>query len=437
MSEQTKFKGWPILIACFVLMFCMLGGVQTFAVFIAPIMSETGFSLGAVAMMSTLATIGSFIGNMLFSRIFKVLGAKWLLVVCSIICAVYFIGTSYAQTLFGMYAAMAIGGFSTGVGTIAPLSVIMTNWFIKKRATYMSIVIAGSMFGGALLMPVSGFLVEMFDWRIAFRLLGIGIGIISVLTSLFVIVEKPEQKGLLAYGAGDTSSAETRAANAEAAGGVTPKEARSSLAFWLLIVGILFIGCSTNIENFLPAYWRSQGISVAMASSIMGIYALIAGVCAIVLGRITDKLGGKTYVLMTCIFFVIGTIGIYFLGAAAMPIIIMMCIPFALGGKKTSNLTPPLVISQAFGRKHYGAIIGAFTGMFQLGIALSNPIISSLHKISGGYQMPFMAMAVLNIVAFVMIFVALKVAPYRSQAVPAMVKPDTVSQATLKTPQPA
>lgn len=423
MSEQTKFSGWPILIGCFILMFCMLGGVQTFAVFIAPIMSETGFSLGAVAMMSTLATIGSFVGNMLFSRIFKILGAKWLLVICAIICAGYFFGTSFSKTLFGMYTAMAIGGFATGVGTIAPLSVIMTNWFVKKRATYMSIVIAGSMFGGALLMPVSGFLVEMFDWRVAFRILGCGIGIVSVLTSLFVIVENPAYKGQKAYGAGDTSSAETRAANAEAQSGVTAKEARSSLSFWLLILGILFIGCSTNIENFLPAYWRSQGVSVAMASSIMGVYALIAGVCAIILGRITDKLGGKTYVLMTCVFFVIGTIGIYYLGAAAMPFIIIMCIPFALGGKKTSNLTPPLVISQAFGRKHYGAIIGYFTGMFQLGIALSNPIISSLYKVSGGYQLPFIAMAALNVVAFIMIITALKIAPYRREPQPVKTPP--------------
>lgn len=320
MSEQTRFTGWPILIGCFILMFCMLGGVQTFAVFIAPIMSETGFSLGAVAMMSTLATIGSFVGNMLFSRIFKILGAKWLMVICALICAGYFFGTSYSRTLFGMYTAMAIGGFATGVGTIAPLSVIMTNWFIKKRATYMSIVIAGSMFGGALLMPVSGFLVEMFDWRVAFRILGLGIGIVSVLTSLFVIVESPAQKGQQAYGAGDTSSAETRAANAEAQGGVTAKEARGSLSFWLLIIGVLFIGCSTNI--------------------------------------------------------------------------------------------------------------GSFTGMFQLGIALSNPIISSLHKVSGGYQLPFIAMAALNVVAFVMIITALKIAPYRRESQPLQVPP-------LKGAQPA
>lgn len=409
-TQRAPFSGWPILVGCTVLMFFMLGGVQTFAVFVPPIISETGFSLGQVTLMSTLATLGSFTGNMLFGRVFRRLGARWLLFLSSLVCAGYFFATSYSSSLAGMYIAMACGGFATGIGTVAPVSVVMNNWFIKNRATYMSIVIAGSMFGGAILMPVSGQLVEHFGWRTAFRVLGVAVGVISTLISLLVIVDSPEKKGQKAYGAED---AEAVAAQGAAAAGVTPAEAKASLSFWLMLAGILFIGCSTNIENFLPTYWRSQGMGVAVSSTVMGVYALMTGICSILLGRATDRLGGRTYAIMTGSLFVVGAVGVYLLGAAAIPLVIVMLLPFAAGAKKTSNLTPPLVVAEAFGRKHYGAIIGYFTGVFQLGIAISNPIISSLYQSSGGYRLPFFAMAGLNAAAMVLILAALKFAPNR------------------------
>ena len=412
--ERKVFSGWQVFAGCFIAMFFMLGGVQTFAVFIPAIMEETKFSLSAVALMSTLATAGSFVGNMLFSRLLKLLGAKKLLFFCSLLCASYFVATSYSTTLLAMYVAMFFGGISTGVGTVAPISVIINNWFVAKRATCMSIAIAGSMFGSAVLMVISGHLVDAFDWRLAFRMLGIAIGVVSALTSLFIIVETPAQKGQVALRAGGESS-QAGAQSAEV-GGVTPAQAKSSASYWLLLLGILLIGCSTNVENFLPAFWKSNGLSVSTASSIMGIYAVLAGVCAILLGRVTDKLGGRSYVLLTTVTFVAGTIGVFVAGVAAMPIMLMLLVPFAMGAKKTSNLTAPLVVSEIFGRKHYGAIIGSFTAMLQLGIAASNPIIGQLHAVSGGYKLPFMTMAALNVVALLLILVAMKLSPYRKAA---------------------
>jgi MFS family permease len=147
----------------------------------------------------------------------------------------------------------------------------------------------------------------------------------------------------------------------------------------------------------------------------MGLYALITGVCTIILGRVSDKLGGKAYITLTAVLFIIGTTLISFVGAAATPIVILAIIPFACGAKKTSTLTPPLVVAESFGRKHYGAIIGYFTGMLQLGIAISNPIIGNLNKISGGYKLPFTVMSILSACALVLIFLALTSAPYKKQ----------------------
>jgi MFS family permease len=318
-----------------------------------------------------------------------------------------------SQGLVGLYIGAFLGGLSIGWGTVAPVSVIMTNWFIKKRATYMSIVIAGSMFGGAVLMPASGLLIEHFDWRTAYRLLSLTLAIVTFITIIFFVTDDPKNKNQKAYGADEGGGFDKQGKATPQVGGLTLKEARSSASFWLLMLGILLVGCSTNIENYLPTFWRSEGMSVPTSSSIMGIYALITGVCTIILGRISDKLGGKTYITMTVVAFICGTALIYVVGAAATPVVILSVIPFAAGAKKTSTLTPPLVVAESFGRKHYGAIIGYFTGMLQLGIAISNPIIGKLHSYSGGFKVPFIAMMCLSAVALVLVLLALTTSPWR------------------------
>ncbi|MDR2198852.1 MAG: MFS transporter [Deltaproteobacteria bacterium] len=416
MENTQKFKGWSILIGCFIVMFFIQGGLQTFAVFLPAIMKDTGFSLGAVAMISTVATVAAFLANMSIGPLLKRITAKTILLIGAAVCAAHFIVYSVADSLFVLYLGAAGGGISIGLGTVAPVSVVMNNWFVKKRATYMSVVIAGSMFGGAALMPLSGQLIHQFDWRVAYRILAAVVAVVTLITILFVITDDPARKKLKAYGA-DEKDTEDEAARESGSpsekSGVTPAQARGSASFWLLLLGILLVGCSTNIENFMPAFWQSQGMSVKTSASIMGFYALITGICTILLGRVSDRLGARSYIILTAILFMIGTALIYMVGAGATPVVILSIIPFAAGAKKTSTLTPPLVVADAFGRRHYGAIIGYFTGMLQLGIAISNPIIGALHRSSGGYKLPFTVMAVLSAAALVLIFTALNASPMR------------------------
>jgi predicted MFS family arabinose efflux permease len=118
--------------------------------------------------------------------------------------------------------------------------------------------------------------------------------------------------------------------------------------------------------------------------------------------------------------FIIGMAIIYFVpgpvGGGFSMLLVIAVIPFAAGAKKTSTLSPPLVVAEAFGRKHYGAIIGYFTGTLQLGIALSNPIIGTLYESAGKkFAIPFTVMGVLSAVALVLILLALVTSPLRKQ----------------------
>jgi MFS family permease len=415
-ANDTKFSGWTILVCCFLVMFFIQGGIQAFAVFLPAIIAETGYSLGDVALISTIATLVAFGANMSFGFLLKRFSAKTILFLGAFICAVELFVISQAQTLFGLYTAGFLAGLAIGWGTVAPVSVIMNNWFVKNRATYMSIVIAGSMFGGAVIMPAAGQLIYRFDWRVANQVLSAAVALVTFTAILGFMTDHPAKKNQKAYGADEDAPAgevPLEKTTPPVRDGVTLKEARTTLSFWLLLIGIFLVGCSTNIENFLPKFWQDEGMSVPSSTGIMGFYALLTGVCTIILGRVSDKLGGRIYIALTTSMFIIGVFLIYRIGFSATPIVILAVIPFAAGAKKTSTLTPPLVVAESFGRLHYGAIIGYFAGVLQLGIAVSNPVIGALHKVNQSFNLPFLVMGVLSLCAFVLIQIALAKAPYK------------------------
>ena len=413
MQNSEKFSGWQVLVGCFLIMFFVQGGLQTLAVFLPAIAKGLDVHIGVAAMISTFATIAAFAANLLIAPMLNRTTIRRVLFIGLILCSGHFYLYSMAENITVIYLGAAMGGFSAGFGTIAPCSMIMTNWFIKKRATYMSIIVAGSMFGGALLMPVCGWLIDQWGWRHAYIILASVIGVVGILAIGALISDSPAEKGQKAYGADEVVQTTTGKSSAEL-GGLTASEAKKTLSFWLLALGILLIGCSTNIENFLPAFWQSRGLTVVNSSNLMGLYAFIAGVVAMVLGRITDKLGGKAYGLLTSAMFILGSIMIVFIGAAAMPLMVLALIPFSMGAKKTSIMTAPLVVAESFGRKNYASIVGNFTAVLQLGIALSNPIIGAILRTEGGYTSAFYAMAGINLVAVLLLVFALKISPYKA-----------------------
>jgi len=393
-------------------MFLVQGGLQTFAIFMPQIAEETGWPVSQVAIVSTTATIGAFLANMILPIILKKLNAKMVLLIGAFLLMAHNIMYSLCGSVYLLWVAGFIGGFAIGWGTAAPCTIIMTNWFVKNRSQYVAIIVAASMFGSVILNPVAGNLIASFGWRTAYQIQGVVVGGIAFLAVLLLIIDSPAKKGQLAYGAEEAANLETAAA--KEVGGLEPADARKSMSFWLLVIGIFCIGLSTNIENFMPTFWQASGLSAVTSSYIMSAYAFEAAIGSIIMSKINDKLGGKNFVLITSILFAVAVLLMSWTGVvSSLPLLIICCIPFAIGGKKASSLTPPLVVAEAFGTKNYAIIIGTFTAMLQLGIAASNIVIGKLLPL--GYPVTFTAMVVINIVGMACMFIALLKKPYKGE----------------------
>lgn len=403
---KEKFSGWHVLAGCILCMFLVQGTMQAFAVFMPAIVSDTGWPLSLVAQVSTFCSGSAFLANLALTPALKKLHAKTVLMIGAAFLAIHNIVYCFAQSVCGLWLGAFLGGIALAWGTMAPCSIIITNWFNKNRSQYIAAAIAGSMFGSVLLNPAAALLIERFGWRRAYLIMGPGTGIAAILISVLLLCDSPEQRGQQPYGELPENAGREY-------GGVSAGEARKSLSYKLLIIGILLVGFSTNVENYMPAFWQSRGLGSVQASLVLSAYAFVAAVISIIMSRVNDRLGGGSYVGLTCLCFVSSLMIMSYTGVcSSLSLLMLCCIPLAAGAKKAVTMTPPLVVAEAFGRRDYSQIIGPFAAVLQLGVASSNLVIGPLADIS--YPLAFTAMAVVNLLGAGILILALRKKPYRT-----------------------
>lgn len=397
--NRKKLYGLRVAAGCFFVMFACQAALQAFSVFMPSILGSIQATTAQVSLMTTVACVVGFTFNMLVKKIISRIGCRNTLIIGCICCAGHFIIYGTSNSLAQLYLGSAFAGVAIGLATYAPLSIVISSWFIRGYGTVWSIVVSGSMIAGVIMYPIAGTLIERVGWRSAYLILSVGVAVISLSAALFLIIDTPGQIGLAPIGQGEVPGEDTLSHPAPVKGPPPRRDKR----FYVLLLGLFLVGVSTNCENFLPAYWQSIGLSVSRASICMSLYAGLCAVASIVLGRITDRINSRVFQTITSISFFTGTLLFALLQPTALPLILLSSLFFAFGGKKVSGMIPPIVMHHTFGREAYPQIAGFSAGVVQLGIAVSSPTIGYLKDVSGTYTLPFVIMAGVGLLAFLLL----------------------------------
>lgn len=396
--DTDRKKAISAFIGCFLCMFAVQGGMQTFAIYLPRVAESTGWGVSRVSIASSTAAAGAVLANLAISGVLKKLDAKKVLATGIAAFAMQELAFGSSTQPWMFWLGGLFGGIAMGWGTVAPCSIIIDRFFDGDRSKFMAVTVSGAMFGSVAFNPLATVLIREFGWRRAYFVQGALVLVIGLLAALVLIGKLPEGKNA--------------AVSETAQGGLTAAEARSSLSYRLLALGIFLIGLSTNIENFLPAFWQSRGVSVAASSAVMTVYAAMAAGMSILMGRVNDRLSGKAYVTATSVLFGGALLVMAWTKAvSSMVVLVVCCLPLASGGKKASALIPPLVVAETFGRRDYPALIGFFAAMLQLGVMASNFVISPL--LDGGYALTLTAMTGIDLAGLCCIVIALVKKPYK------------------------
>lgn len=394
-TVKKKFSGWAVFAGCLVLMI-FPGGMMSYTtgLFMYPICEEFGFSITAYSISLTLAAgVNAFVSAFLAGYLSK--GSqktmKVIMLVSVIVVCAGFALQSRCTQLWQFYVMAVVWNFGYNMITFIPVTMMLSNWFIKKRELLTGIAIAFSNLGGAIFNTMISRMISVQGWRYAYVFGGM-LALVSCLAAvIFLLKRRPGEYGQEAYGAGEAVNEHQEEAKVWM--GMDKKAALKTPAFYLLCAAMLLTGIyGAGISNHVVTYLCMDGWEISAAGFVMTVYTLAGVAGSSGGGALLGKIGyGKGIITG-------GTLGILavlclILGGkihalAYLFALLLGCGCFLVG------LLPSQSVANTFGLKDYAGIYGLSYAFYLAGCSVSAPAIAVISE-NFGYRFAWIVMIVL------------------------------------------
>lgn len=172
-ARPRPFYGWWIVIGSFLIMAtCYAVFVNTGSLFQRYVVADLGITVSQYNLGVTIGSLTGIIGSLLIGPLIDRCSARIVTTGVVAVAGLVLFLYSTMDALWKLYVYRFIAGFIIVAGTRLLVSVLITNWFKKKRGLALAIALAGSGLGGALLSPVITALIGSSGWRFAYMVLG-------------------------------------------------------------------------------------------------------------------------------------------------------------------------------------------------------------------------------------------------------------------------
>jgi sugar phosphate permease len=402
MKSRKLHYAWIIVFVTFLAFLAVQGGRLAFGAFMEPWERDLSIDRGTTSLVSTLSFVIYGLSQPFIGRLIDKFGARMVISASTLLVGVSFFAISFVQVpwqLFVLYAfvSIGVGGASNVAGTV-----LVANWFTKKRGLALGFLEAGFGFGQMLLVPGSLWLIHYFDWRITHIILGIFLILIIFPVVLSFLRNHPNEKGMEPLGGlqkevhGDDIKRENTTEDKTSLGNILRKR-----TFWFVMIPFAVCGFTSTglMDTHLIPFASYCGFSPAVTSAAVSILAgfNIAGI--LLSGVIADRWSSRKLLVL-----------LYFVRALSIVLLLFISDPILLivfaalfGIVDFSTVAPTQVlIAQYFKNYSLGFIVGCLFLSHQIGSALGAYIPGLMYSQYGNYEIAFYAAIVILIAASIM-----------------------------------
>ncbi len=391
------YYGWWIVGVSLVILFISLGlGYYAFGVFIKPLVTDFGCGRAVIsgAMSASLLAWGlacPFIG-----RWTDRFGPRRVIVAGAVGMGASFCMLSLVSAVWQLYALYICVGITSATCSEIPVSVVISNWFDKKRGLAMGLASTGIGVGGMFLVPAVNWAILAFDWRTAFLVMGI-LSLVVIVPSAALVVRTGPRK--------DRPSPYIEMARGSVAGKGQARTAGTTQGIrelWLL--GIAFCLASFGILavlNHEVPFISDMGISAETAATALGLTAGIGVLGKLGFGYLADRFSARKVTLLSV---ALQALGVFILmQSRGMGMVWAFVIVFAvsMGGMNTLR---PLVVGELFGTASFGRTFGVGEFVRRVGSAAGRRVAGYIYDVTGSYSVAFIIIIVTYLAGMGMLF---------------------------------
>jgi MFS family permease len=388
--KNRFFYGWVVVVAIFIISFIMKGVDSSFGVFFTSFESTFGLSRATTSAVLSV--------RMAFSCLSAVLGG-WAIdrydprVVFSIMGL--FIGisliltgqTAAAWQLFVTYSLL----LSIGIGAyyVVTMSTIL-RWFSRRRGIAIGIASSGGGLGIAFVAPLAAFLIESFEWRNAFMIMGVIVWLV-ILPIVQLLRKDPYEIGALPDGATPDDRTSRIKEDTASPPIVSLVKVFQTKNFWsFLFIWILLAFSFIFVLTHIVPHATDLGFSAiqsAIILSLIGI-AMIAG--GLVTGVLTNKISAKVIAVIGSLLQAGVLLWLVWGQKLWMLYLFGLLYGFTMGGLNTAIT---VLVGGAFNLKDIGKILGVLEIGIFIGAALGPYFGGLIFDVSSSYNLAFLIMA--------------------------------------------
>jgi MFS family permease len=284
MSQRTSY-GWVVLFAAFVIVTLSIGTLFTLAVFLEPMERSLGWSRTSLSAVGFVNWIVMGLGGVAAGLLSDRFGTRVVVLGGSLLLGLGLFLSAHVQALWQFYLTF---GFMVGGGVSAflvPLTVTAIKWFEHRRAMAAAVISAGNGVGVLVLSPLSRWLINAFDWRAAFVVLG-DLAWLVVIPTAFLLRSPPPPAGApraLAIAGGSGGPLDMTL------GGIW-----RSWPFWA--IALTHFGCCAAHSGpifHMVSHAIDQGVAKLTAAAILGLSGFTSVFGRVGAGLMADRIGAK------------------------------------------------------------------------------------------------------------------------------------------------
>lgn len=407
MHISSKFKnkfyyGWIIIfVAALSVFFSAPGQTYSVSAFIDSYIDEFNYSRTTVSTIYSIATV--FSGSLLvfMGKAVDKYGQKKMTIIASILLAVTCIFNSFISNMVMLsFGFFFLRYFGQGSMTLIPGSLV-PQWFEKRRALAISLTNIGGVLANTFVPIINVFLISRISWHFAWRFWALALMIIFVPMILVLLVNKPEDIGLLPDNRKVISKAEfDEELYQMEKESWTLIQALKTKEFWFVgFISMLAPMISTGLMFHYFSIMAIRGIENQAAAIIVGFIALPGFIMPIISGLIIDRLRSKHIITFTLMLISFGLIFFTITSSFITAAVFMLLYGLAIN---IQSVTLSVIWPRYFGRKYLGSIRGAATIFMVLGSALGPIPFGLSFDLTGNYKVVFIMMTIVTLLSIVM-----------------------------------
>lgn len=292
---------------------------------------------------------------------------------------------SAAHSAAAVYLARVLMGVSLGFVGVLANTVLISNWFVRRRGTALGIVLTGTSLGGVVVPLIAAPLIVGYGWRAAMLAVSLLVWLILLPAIFFLVKDKPGDIGAFPDGANvdKLNSDKNTGEKPTDERGLTLKEALRTPLFWIFSVcAALIFYAIFVVSQQLNLYLQSPkiGFTPQQAAFVQSLLFALSIAGKFLYGFLSDRFPATRVMFFSALTMFLSTLAFLDFGERTVYLFVVL---FGLNYGGTFVLLQ-LLVADYFGRREYGKILGVVSFVEMLGAAIGGKITAAIADNAGG-----------------------------------------------------